>query len=73
MELLSNHPSTTITVVELAAELGIDRSNCLKWLKRNKIPMVQVRRKSSNNQLMCALTEDTATYARSLRRSQGFE
>lgn len=59
-----------ILVSDLAAELGIDRSNLQKFIKKNGIETARMRTRGTRNQSALALTPEAADEVRRLR--EGF-
>ena len=62
-----------VTLKYLAAELGIDRSNLRKIVRRMGIDLLSVRTAESRNQLTHALTIEDADRVRETRKASGFE
>ena len=56
-----------ITVKDLAAELGTDRSNLRKWIVQRGIEMTKVRDASTRGQETLAVSEQNAQQIRELR------
>jgi hypothetical protein len=65
--------ATTITIRELAQVFGIDRSNALKWCKRNGATIVHSRDPERGNQKESAVTRTEAKRLVALRKADGFE
>lgn len=61
-----------ISMKELAAELGLDRSNVRKYVLQQGFSWLRVRTGDSGNQLVNALTQEDAETIIELRKSQGF-
>ena len=61
-----------VTLKELAAELGLDKSNVRKYVLRQGFVPVSIRTGDSANQATLALTPEDAEAVRALRIKQGF-
>ena len=61
-----------VTLAELAAELGLDRSNMRKYVLKCGLNPVRVRTPESRQQLTLALIQADAETVREMRQSQGF-
>lgn len=61
-----------ITLMNLANELGMDRSNIRKYVLKNGFSPVRIRTPESEGQLTLALTKEDAESVRILRQQQGF-
>ena len=63
---------TTVTLKELAQELGLDRSNARKYVLSHGFTFFKVRTPESRNQLTLALSAEDAETIRELRKRAGF-
>ncbi len=61
-----------ITLGDLASELGVDRSNFFKYVKKQGFETVYIRTPKSRNQPILALTQDDADELKRLRSTQGY-
>src|SRR3990167_5839613 len=61
-----------ITLLQLAKEFGLDRSNVRKYVLGNGFSPVRIRTTESGGQLTLALTKEDAESVRALRQQQGF-
>ena len=61
-----------ITLTDLAQELGIDKSNFLKYVKQHDFKMVKVRTQKSRGQLAWAFSPETADAVREHRKNLGY-
>jgi hypothetical protein len=61
-----------VTLKELAAEFGLDRSNVRKYVLQAGFSPLKVRTSESRGQLTLALSEEDAEAVRELRQRQGF-
>jgi hypothetical protein len=61
-----------VTLKDLSAEFGLDRSNLRKYLLANDFEFVKVRTAESGHQLTLALTLEDAEAARTLRENEGY-
>jgi biotin operon repressor len=64
--------SDFITVCQLATELGMDRSACLKAVKKAGVDIHMRRPTGARGQKAASLTTEQAEAFRALRREQGF-
>jgi hypothetical protein len=64
-----------VVVSDLARDLGVDRSNFLKWLKNNGFAarMFDVRTEASRGQATKAVTPEVAKEIIAERRRRGWE
>jgi len=60
------------TLLQLANEFGLDRSNVRKYVLGNGFSPVRIRTPESGGQLTLALTKEDAESVRALRQQQGF-
>ena len=61
-----------VTIKDLASEFGIDRSNCLKFVKAIGLEMVRVRLPGTRGTPLVALALDDAEKVRQERTARGF-
>ena len=64
---------TLVTIGELAAELGIDRSTLRRFAIKNGFTMSKTRTRETRNQLTLAFTPEDAEAIREMRQRQGLE
>lgn len=62
-----------VTLIQLAREFGIDKSNTRKYLLRKGFKFTTIRIKKTGNQKNLALSEDDAKKAKEIRLMDGFE
>lgn len=61
-----------VLLKDLAAELGLDKSNARKYIMKAGISMFKVRTPESRGQLTLALSPEDAETIREMRQSQGY-
>lgn len=68
-----NDSSDYVSLKSLADELGLDRSNMRKYVKKSGLEPHKRRTPDSANQLTLAITPDEADFIRNRRRSEGYD
>ncbi len=69
---MSSSSKDYVTLSDLATELGLDRSNMHKYVKKLNINMLERRTPKSRNQRTKTVTLEDAEFIRTKRQSEGY-